>query len=207
MKTPINSILISRYMWDPNSERRGFSMTDNISRETIDNEDIDTEFVDKIVKAGADRIRTCIQCGTCSSVCPSGRRTAFRTRELIRKALLGLKDEVLSSPDLWLCATCYTCLERCPRQIKVTDAIIIMRNMAVDHGFMLPQHKKASQKLLATGHAVPIDDANREMRKDLGLQELPPTTHSNKKALDQVQEIMKRTGFKDLIEGQKTEGS
>jgi heterodisulfide reductase subunit C len=194
-------------MWDPNSERRGFSMTDNISRETIDNEDIDTEFVDKIVKAGADRIRTCIQCGTCSSVCPSGRRTAFRTRELIRKALLGLKDEVLSSPDLWLCATCYTCLERCPRQIKVTDAIIIMRNMAVDHGFMLPQHKKASQKLLATGHAVPIDDANREMRKDLGLQELPPTTHSNKKALDQVQEIMKRTGFKDLIEGQKTEGS
>ncbi|MGY5855454.1 MAG: 4Fe-4S dicluster domain-containing protein, partial [Candidatus Thorarchaeota archaeon] len=65
-------------------------MTDSISRETIDNEDIDPEFVDKIVKAGADRIRTCIQCGTCSSVCPSGRRTAFRTRELIRKALLGL---------------------------------------------------------------------------------------------------------------------
>jgi heterodisulfide reductase subunit C len=194
-------------MWDPNSERRGLSMTDNISRETIGNKDIDPEFVDQIVKAGADRIRTCIQCGTCSSVCPSGRRTAFRTRELMRKALLGLKDEVLSSSDLWLCATCYTCLERCPRQIKVTDAIIIMRNMAVDHGFMLPEHKKASQKLLSTGHAVPIDDANRELRKDLGLEELPPTTHSNKKALDQVQEIMKRTGFKNLIEGEKMEGN
>jgi len=181
-------------------------MTDSISRETIDNEDIDPEFVDKIVKAGADRIRTCIQCGTCSSVCPSGRRTAFRTRELIRKALLGLKDEVLSSPDLWLCATCFTCLERCPRQIKVTDAIIIMRNMAVEEGFMLPQHKKASQKLLATGHAVPIDDANREIRKDLGLEELPPTTHSNKEALNQVQEIMKRTGFKELIESENKEG-
>ncbi|MFW9832447.1 MAG: CoB--CoM heterodisulfide reductase subunit C [Candidatus Thorarchaeota archaeon] len=180
-------------------------MANNITRETIDNEDIDTEFVDKIVKSGADRIRTCIQCGTCSSVCPSGRRTAFRTRELIRKALLGLKDEVLSSPDLWLCSTCYTCLERCPRQIKVTDAIIIMRNMAVDDGFMLPQHKKASQKLLSTGHAVPIDDANKEIRKDLGLDEIPPTTHANKKALAQVQEIMKRTGFKELIEGVKRE--
>jgi heterodisulfide reductase subunit C len=181
-------------------------MPDSTIWEKIDNEDIDTEFVDNIVRAGADRIRTCIQCGTCTSVCPSGRQTAFRTRELMRKALLGLKDEVLSSPDLWFCTTCYACLERCPRQIKVTDAIIIMRNMAVKHGFMLPEHKKASQKLLSTGHAVPIDDANQEIRKDLELEELPPTTHSNKKALEQVQAILKQTGFKDLIEGQKVEG-
>ena len=93
-------------------------MTDGISPEIISNEDIDPDFVDKIVEAGASRIRTCIQCGTCSAVCPSGQRTAFRTRETIRKALLGLKNEVLASSDLWLCTTCYACLERCPRQIK-----------------------------------------------------------------------------------------
>ncbi|NWF96521.1 MAG: CoB--CoM heterodisulfide reductase subunit C [Candidatus Thorarchaeota archaeon] len=175
-------------------------MAESIKRETIDGSSIDPSFVDRIVGKGADRIRTCIQCGTCSSVCPSGRRTAFRTRELIRKALLGLKEEVLSSPDLWLCATCLTCLERCPRQIKVTDAIIIMRNMAVKEGFMLPQHRKSSQKLIETGHAVPLDDANREMRSELGLQEIPPTVHSDEKALREVQEILKRTGFVDTIE-------
>ncbi|TFF67870.1 CoB--CoM heterodisulfide reductase subunit C [Candidatus Thorarchaeota archaeon] len=180
-------------------------MADKISRETIGDESIDSDFVDKIVDAGADRIRTCIQCGTCSSVCPSGRRTAFRTRELMRKALLGLKDEVLSSPDLWLCATCLTCLERCPRQIKVTDAIIIMRNMAVEEGYMLPQHRKTSKKLLETGHAVPIDQANKDMRRELELQEIPPTVHSHEDALDDVKEIMKRTGFKKLIEEQEEE--
>ncbi len=182
-------------------------MTDStIVRDIIDDEDIDPKFVDTLVEAGADRIRTCIQCGTCSSVCPSGRRTAFRTREIIRKALLGLKEEVLTSPDLWLCATCLTCLERCPRQIKVTDAIIIMRNMAVEEGFMLPQHRKASRKLIKTGHAVPLDDANREMRRELGLQEIPPTTHSSGEALEQVQEIMRRTGFIDLIESTEESG-
>jgi heterodisulfide reductase subunit C len=180
-------------------------MTDRISRETIYDEAIDPDFIDAIVDAGADRIRTCIQCGTCSSVCPSGRRTAFRTRELMRKALLGLREEVLSSPDLWLCATCLTCLERCPRQIKVTDAIIIMRNMAVAEGFMLPQHRKSSQKLLETGHAVPIDDANRAIRKDLGLKEIPPTVHSSEEALEDVKKIMERTGFKKLIEEDKEE--
>jgi heterodisulfide reductase subunit C len=181
-------------------------MAKPISGEKIGSEDINPQFTERIIEAGADRIRTCIQCGTCSSVCPSGRRTAFRTRELMRKAILGLKDEVLASPDLWLCATCYTCLERCPREIKVTDAIIIMRNMAVEEGFMLPQHRKASQKLISTGHAVPIDDTNRELRKSLGLDELPPTTHSKKKALKDVQKIMKKTGFKTLIEGQSEEG-
>lgn len=182
-------------------------MNDNISRETIQDEAIDPEFVGTIVEAGADRIRTCIQCGTCSSVCPSGRRTAFRTRELMRKALLGLKDEVLSSPDLWLCATCLTCLERCPRQIKVTDAIIIMRNMAVEEGYMLPEHRKSSKKLLETGHAVPLNPANQEIRRDLGLQEIPPTVHSSDKALSDVQKIMERTGFKKLIEKDEEEDS
>ena len=178
-------------------------MTDGISREIIDNEDIDPEFVDRIVEAGADRLRTCIQCGTCSSVCRRGHRPAVRPREVMRPAGGGLKDEVLASEDLWLCSTCYTCLERCPRQIKVTDAILIMRNMAVDHGFMLSPHRKTSQKLLSTGHAVPIDDANRKIRKELGLDEVPPTTHSDEKALNDVKEIMRRTGFQKLIEGQE----
>ena len=70
---------------------------------------------------------------------------------------------------------------------------------------MLPQHRKSSQKLLETGHAVPINDANRKMRGDLGLSEIPPTTHSSEKALADVQKIMERTGFKKLIELKKEE--
>jgi len=80
-----------------------------------------------------------------------------------------------------------------------------MRNMAVAEGFMLPDHRKASMKLLETGHAVPINDANREKRASLGLDEIPPTVHSHKDALDDLKTIMKRTGFKDLIESQETE--
>ncbi|MHA1637465.1 MAG: CoB--CoM heterodisulfide reductase subunit C [Candidatus Thorarchaeota archaeon] len=178
-------------------------MTDQLIPDTIDTEKIDPEFVQDLVDAGADRIRTCIQCGTCSSVCPSGRRTAFRTRELMRKAILGLKDEVLSSPDLWLCSTCLTCLERCPRQIKVTDAIVIMRNMAVQEGYMLPQHKGTAQKLIETGHAVPLNESNREMRKELGIPEIPPTVHSSEQALKDVQKIMEATGFTKLIDKQE----
>jgi heterodisulfide reductase subunit C len=78
--------------------------------------------------------------------------------------------------------------------------------MAAEEGFMLPQHKKASKKLLETGHAVPIDDANQEIRKELEIGEIPPTVHSSDEALEQVQAIMKKTGFEELILGKKKEG-
>ena len=70
---------------------------------------------------------------------------------------------------------------------------------------MLPEHKSASMKLLETGHAVPINDANREKRASLGLDAVPPTVHSHKDALEELQTIMKRTGFKNLIESQEAE--
>jgi heterodisulfide reductase subunit C len=181
-------------------------MSDPETIDMIDSRDIDPEFINQIVEAGADRIRTCIQCGTCTAVCPSGRRTAFRTRQLMRKAILGLKDEVLSSPNLWLCTTCYTCLERCPREIKTTDAILVMRNIAVREGYMLPPHRSISKKLIETGHAVPIDKANKVKRKKLGLDEIPPTVHADKEALNDVINIIESTGFRSLVETKEKEG-
>ncbi|MBE0527516.1 MAG: CoB--CoM heterodisulfide reductase subunit C, partial [Candidatus Thorarchaeota archaeon] len=67
------------------------------------------------------------------------------------------------------------------------------------------EHKKTSENLLETGHAVPINPANMEKRKELGLKEIPPTVHSSEKALDDVKEILKKTGFKKLIEKDEEE--
>jgi len=61
--------------------------------------------------AGYLELSACIQCGTCSGSCPSGRRTALRTRSLMKKVQLGLKEEIFSDKELWFCSTCYTCLE------------------------------------------------------------------------------------------------
>lgn len=171
-----------------------------IDRRIINGSKIDSSLADDMVKAGLDRIRSCIQCGTCTGACPSGRRTAYRTRQLIRKALLGFREEVLSDPNLWLCTTCGTCTERCPRKIDVTDAIIYLRNLAVQDGYMRPEHKSVSHMLCETGHAVPINDPKwSKMRESLGLPPLPPTVHSFPKAVREVQKIIKKTGFDKLV--------
>ena len=144
----------------------------SIDRKRIDK--ITSEISDEIVADDLELIRSCFQCGTCTGSCPSGRRTALRTRAVIRKALLGL-DQVLDDPDIWLCSTCYTCFDRCPRNLKVTDAIIELRNLASARGFMSEKHRKTVKILHSTGHAVPINDKIKAVRKELGLEEVPPT--------------------------------
>ncbi|MHA1791971.1 MAG: CoB--CoM heterodisulfide reductase subunit C [Promethearchaeota archaeon] len=121
-------------------------------------------------------IWSCIQCGTCSASCESGRWTAIKTRIIVRKVVLG-DLSVLEDPDIWLCTTCYQCLERCPRDVRPTDVIMELRNYASKLGNVHPNHKKVIEYLKKTGHAVPINDKIREQRKALGLDELPPTLY------------------------------
>jgi heterodisulfide reductase subunit C len=79
-------------------------------------------------------LRYCMQCGVCSASCPSMQRMQHGPRRLMHMIYLGLVDEVLSSPDLWSCVTCYSCASRCPQGIAVTDIIARLRNLAVRTG-------------------------------------------------------------------------
>ncbi|MBA1343456.1 MAG: CoB--CoM heterodisulfide reductase iron-sulfur subunit C [ANME-2 cluster archaeon] len=144
-------------------------------------------------------VLACLQCGTCSGSCPSGRYTEMVTRKIVRDARVG--RDVLQDPDLWLCTTCYTCQERCPREIKIADAILAIREIAVHEGIMLPAHRKVSQLVLECGHAVPINDVVKEKRERLGMDALPETVHKYPEALSEVQTLLGRCGFDKLVAG------
>ncbi len=92
------------------------------------------DFVDEICAIpGGEVIRSCIQCGTCSASCPNASRMDHTPRDLIAMARAGMRDEVLSSNSMWLCASCYLCTVRCPRGIKPTDLMHILERLAVAH--------------------------------------------------------------------------
>ena len=162
-------------------------------------DDIDKEFTQKFVDAGIETVDHCFQCGTCGGGCPSGRRTPYRVRQIVRKCLLGLREEVVSDPALWMCTTCYTCQERCPRSVKIVDIIKMARNEAAKAGYMADAHKATGSYVIKFGHGVPINDKTKELRKAIGLDELPPTVHSFPEALEEVQKICAACEFDKLI--------
>ena len=83
---------------------------------------------------GGDRIRDCIQCGTCSGSCPVSYFMDNPPRKLFAMARAGLRDRVLESASLWVCTSCYQCTIRCPRQIAVTDIIYALKRLAMREG-------------------------------------------------------------------------
>ncbi len=162
-------------------------------------EDVDPNFKQSIMDAGAESVALCYQCGTCTGSCPSGKRTPYRIRNYIRRSLMGLKEDVMEDETIWECVTCYACQERCPRGVKIVDVVKIIRNMQSQAGKMAKAHKMVGTFVLKTGHGVPINDATMELRKRVGLNKLPPTTHEYPEALKEVQDILKKTQFDSLI--------
>ncbi|MGV9172456.1 MAG: CoB--CoM heterodisulfide reductase subunit C [Promethearchaeia archaeon] len=177
-------------------------MSENIKRKVF--KGMNTKISDKFVEAGLEKLRACINCGTCTGGCPSGRRTAYRTRAALRKALLG-DESILTDPDIWMCSTCYYCYERCPRDIPVTDMIIKLRNIAVDECHIMDSHFGLADKIFyKTGHGVPANQPDqkkwRDLRESYGLPALPPTVHSHPDAVEECHTLMKEVGFRALLD-------
>jgi heterodisulfide reductase subunit C len=105
----------------------------------IRSSDLDLDFIQQISKISGDAVKSCFQCGTCTGTCPSGRLTSLRSRTIIRKAVLGLKKEVLSSPALWECMICFKCQEQCPRGVNIPNVMLALRNIAVREGIVPPE--------------------------------------------------------------------
>lgn len=80
---------------------------------------------------GGEKVKLCIQCGTCSASCPNASRMDYTPRQLIAMARAGMRDEVLTSRAPWLCLSCYLCTVRCPRGIKPTELMHTLEILAL----------------------------------------------------------------------------
>ena len=184
---------------DKYKDKERDTMTLLTDKELLNDSNRDPDFTAEFIDAGIETVKHCFQCGTCSGSCPSGRRTPYKVRQIVRKCLLGLKEEVITDDALWMCTTCYTCQERCLRSVKIVEIIKKARNIAAHAGYMAKPHKMTGVFVMNTGHGVPINDATKALRTKIGLPEIPPTTHAFPEALDEIKTICKLTGFDELI--------
>jgi len=89
----------------------------------------------------------CYQCGTCAAGCPFIDDMDIAPDEVIRYVILD-KKEVLHSKTIWLCASCYTCAERCPRDLNLTKImealrqIILRKNIDKTNLIKIPKEEK-----------------------------------------------------------------
>lgn len=121
-----------------------------------------------------EKLKYCYQCGRCSSGCDINRIDAsFQPHRLLHLIGMGAIDKVLKSIDIWKCTTCFTCSERCPQGIKVTEILWTARAMAVKSNYIPELLVSQKDTLLRTGRLIPMDNKKREKSGLAAIQEEP----------------------------------
>jgi heterodisulfide reductase subunit C len=144
-----------------------------------------------LAQPGGERFMHCFSCGTCVAGCPvAGRTEKYNPRRIIRMALLGMRQEVLSSEFVWLCSTCYTCYERCPQDVHIPDLMNAIRNIAVREGHVPPAFRQQAELLRDHGRLYEITDFENERRAEAGL---PPIQA-------QAQDVKRILVHRDVVE-------
>jgi len=86
------------------------------------------ELIKEVQDLSGENLFGCYQCGTCSAGCPYVEEMDLSPDEVIRYVILDRK-EVLNSKTIWLCSACFTCAERCPRDINITKIMEALRQI------------------------------------------------------------------------------
>ena len=115
----------------------------------IDGKQMDAKFKQEVAALpGGENIAMCFSCGTCTASCPAaGVDTEYNPRRIIRQVLLGMREEVLSSPVIWRCVLCYACYSTCPQNVKFRDVMRALRELAIREGHVRPTLTKEAEEM------------------------------------------------------------
>ena len=144
-------------------------MSDNQMR-VISGDDIN---LDLASENGFDtaKLGTCLQCGTCSSSCPTYFAMDIPPRKLWRMVSLGMKDQISRSSTFWLCTTCNSCTVRCPRGIPVSENMRQVREWVIEDQLQeTPQALESLKKMILQSHNMMGDDNETRLIWSSNLQ-------------------------------------
>ena len=100
----------------------GMDMAIGASKKTFTFSD---QFYDSLhrIKDG-EQIRFCLQCGSCSGVCPFGYLMDYTPRQMVAALRAGIFDAVLDTERVWMCVSCQACAQVCPASIPLTEGMM-----------------------------------------------------------------------------------
>ena len=103
----------------------------------------DPAFRKQVEEKLGKKIPFCFHCNKCSSGCPVTFAMDFLPNKVVRMVQMGMKDQVLRSSTIWLCASCQTCTTRCPNDVDIAALMDGLREMTVSfHDAFLAEVEK-----------------------------------------------------------------
>lgn len=95
---------------------------------------IDMNFVKQVNELSEQTIQLCYHCHKCTAGCPVAEEMSYGPDRVLRMVQFGDTERLLSSADIWICASCETCGTRCPNEIDIARVMDALRQIALAQG-------------------------------------------------------------------------
>jgi heterodisulfide reductase subunit C1 len=153
-------------------------------------------------------LTACINCGTCTAICPAAHFYTYDPRVIVETVQRGNEDDILAlleSDTIWYCGECLSCKTRCPRNNTPGYIVQSLRNLSQELGYFAKSEKGRQQlevrrivgeNMIKYGYCVFLDEIDLD-----GHPEQGPVWQWYK---DHAESILKRLGANYKGEGSGT---
>jgi heterodisulfide reductase subunit C1 len=125
-------------------------------------------------------LRACINCGTCSAICPAAAFYNYDPKKIATRVQSGKEEEIealLKSDTIWYCGECMSCKTRCPRGNAPGLIIMALRKLSIETGFFTESEKgrqvfaikrTIGDNILKYGYCVHVETADESLHPEQG---------------------------------------
>lgn len=86
---------------------------------------------EQLLRISGSDVRKCMRCGKCSASCLSYDAMEYHPHEFVAMVESGNIEKLLNSDSIYMCLTCFACVERCPRGVEPAKVVEAVRIEAV----------------------------------------------------------------------------
>ena len=125
-------------------------------------------------------LNACINCGTCTAICPAARFYHYDPRIIVETVQRGIEEDILAlleSDTIWYCGECLSCKTRCPRNNTPGYIVQSLRNLSQELGRFTKSEKGRQQlevkrivgeKMIKYGYCVFLDEIDLDGHPEQG---------------------------------------
>ena len=97
----------------------------------INGKKISISSIKEINELSGENVKLCMQCATCSGMCPMTEEMDYSPRQVMHMAQFGLEDKLADINTYWKCASCHACTVKCPRGIDIAKVMEALRQQVL----------------------------------------------------------------------------
>ena len=93
---------------------------------------------EEILRISGVNPRKCMKCGKCSATCPAYDEMEYHPHQFVSMVQKGEIEKLMQSKGIYMCLSCFACIERCPRNVepaKLVEAVrlAVVRQQGMSH--------------------------------------------------------------------------